>query len=355
MSLASLGRAAFRRASALLATYVLAPLAWPLGFCRSQRQLVFVSPSEHVDLGPKVALFAHFDRSGALRDHVLTYLSALKDAGFSVIYVTNSGRLLPGVHGRLKSCCSAVLVRRNVGYDFGAWREGLERLALPRSNTVMLLLANDSVYGPLVPLHNLFRRIDFATADMWGATESWQTRYHLQSYFLLVGEAVLRSEPWRQFWSRIRPVPSKGWIVRHCEVGLSQQILQTGFRCQALWPYARLVADVDPLRTSNGENDGKDREDRDPVIRARDAHARHVREANVRQRPLNPTTDLWRQLLRAGFPFVKRELLRDNPTCVRDVIDWRDEITCHANDPRTSALVLSIERDLQRTIRNRAP
>jgi hypothetical protein len=37
---------------------------------------------------------------------------------------------------------------------------------------------------------------------------------------------------------------------------------------------------------------------------------------------LNPTSDLWRQLLLSGFPFIKRELLRDNPTMVEDVGGW---------------------------------
>ncbi len=41
---------------------------------------------------------------------------------------------------------------------------------------------------------------------------------------------------------------------------------------------------------------------------------------------LNPTSDLWRQLLLSGFPFIKRELLRDNPTRVEDVADWAEVV-----------------------------
>jgi hypothetical protein len=40
-------------------------------------------------------------------------------------------------------------------------------------------------------------------------------------------------------------------------------------------------------------------------------------------RPLNPTADLWRYLLQSGFPFIKKELLRDNPTRVADISEWR--------------------------------
>jgi hypothetical protein len=65
---------------------------------------------------------------------------------------------------------------------------------------------------------------------------------------------------------------------------------------------------------------------------------------------LNPTADLWRQLLQSGFPFIKRELLRDNPGRVEDVGDWvdvvRDEL---AADPEP------ILMDLRTMLKGGAP
>ena len=45
-----------------------------------------------------------------------------------------------------------------------------------------------------------------------------------------------------------------------------------------------------------------------------------------------------------------RELLRDNPSDVLDIIDWR-EVAAEAMQPDISA----IERDLQRVLKNKAP
>ena len=70
----------------------------------------------------------------------------------------------------------------------------------------------------------------------------------------------------------------------------------------------------------------------------------------ARRTPLNPTSDLWRQLLLAGFPFLKVELLRENPTDVPDVADWRAVL---AELP--DADIGMIERDLQHKMRNRSP
>ncbi len=88
----------------------------------------------------------------------------------------------------------------------------------------------------------------------------------------------------------------------------------------------------------------------DPLVQARRKHVLRLREAIAGRTPLNPTSDLWRQLLLARFPFIKRELLRDNPTGVPDVVEWRDVATTIAE-----LSLVPIERDLQRTLKNRAP
>jgi hypothetical protein len=328
---------------------VLPRLAWAFGFTRSNRQTVSVWPKSGIPLGPRVAVFCHFDRAGDIREHVLHYLRSLNAEGFSVVFVTNSGRLKPEKVDHLQELCAGVLIRRNIGYDFGAWRETLDYLKLPRSNTEFVLLVNDSVYGPLVPLGDALLAIDFAQADMWSLTDSWQSRYHLQSFFLAVSPRVVASAGWHRFWRQVRPVPSKYWVINRYEVGLTQAMLRAGFRCRAVWPYSELVSRVDPALLVEHENsDGEI--SKDPMIDVRKIHARRIRHAAVGRVPLNPTSDLWRQLLMAGFPFVKRELLRDNPTDVMDLVDWREVVQQELKaDPSV------IELDLQRALRNKAP
>ncbi len=331
-----------------LTRYGLIPrLASYAGPLRSPRQLVSAWPEGEIPLGPEVAVFVHFDRAGVVREYVLHYVRALAEAGLSVVFVTNSGRLQPESMAALQRLCAGVLVRRNVGYDFGAWREALERLGLPRADTEMVVTVNDSLYGPLCPLRGVIERIDLTEADLWGLTESWQSRYHLQSYFLAFSRAALESDAWRRFWTGVLPVPSKHWVIRTYEVGLTQALLRGGLRARALWPYEPLVREAEP---PPGAERREPQEGDDPIYEARRRHARRIRDAAVGRIPLNPTSDLWRQLLLAGYPFLKRELLRDNPTRVLDVADWRD-VAHAAFDADTGP----IERDLQRTLRDQAP
>ena len=276
------------RGTSLVITHNVFPeLTAGFRYVRSPHQLIFSWPSGRAALGPRVAVVAHYDGQGLLSASVRHYLSELAVNKFSVVFVSNSGSLSPDALQWLQSLCSAIIVRRNVGYDFGAWREAIEHLGLPIAGTEMLVLANDSVYGPIRPLSETFERIRLDKAPVWGLTESWQHGYHLQSYFLVFGTAVLQSQAWRQFWAQVRPAPSKHWLIRHYEVGLTQAMLQAGFACRAAWPYEM------------GE------------------------PATARSKQLfNPTAHHWRDLLSAGFPFIKRELLHRNPARI-DITGWQ--------------------------------
>ena len=73
----------------------------------------------------------------------------------------------------------------NVGRDFGAWRDAaavaLQRFGTPQE----LLLTNDSVLGPFLPLAPLVDAWRAGGEGFFGLTESLGGGPHLQSYALL--------------------------------------------------------------------------------------------------------------------------------------------------------------------------
>jgi hypothetical protein len=335
-------RQLFRRAPMSFAPY----LAYAWSFLRGRRHIVRVWPEGRIELDESVALFTHFDRRGQLADHVLGYVRALHNSGFSVVFVSNCGHRLRDSLTALQPFCRAIIVRQNVGYDFGAVRETLDLLDLPRLQTERLLIANDSVYGPLVPITDMLSRVDFDEADLWGATESWQSRYHLQSYFLLAGRRAITSPAWQEFWQGVRQVSSKKWVIYRYEIGLTQKLLRAGLRIRPLWPYHELLDHA----VNSSPPDEADMAMNDPLKQMRALANQRLREAAAQRAPLNPTSDLWRQLLLSGFPFLKVELLTKNPTDVPDVADCRRVV---AEIP--GADLAMIERDLRLRMRNRSP
>jgi hypothetical protein len=299
------------------------PAARLVALLRRRRQITSVWPEGEIKLGPKIVLFMHFDSAGKVRPQLLDYMRDLADNGRSVVLVSNAKKLRKDAMAALQEVCAGIIVRRNIGYDFGAWADAVDFLGLPRDDTQEVIFANDSVFGPLTPLGDVLRRLNYAKADIWGLTESWQLRYHLQSYFMAFGPAALRAPVFKKFWRGVRPVPVKAYIVKAYEIGVTQAMVKGGLRCAALWPYETLLGKVDlasfeALIEASETNAGK----LDPFVRNRREQALQLRDAIASRVALNPTSDLWRQLLLAGFPFIKRELLRDNPTRVKDVSDW---------------------------------
>jgi hypothetical protein len=305
--------------------WIVMPVARFAGGFRDRRQIVSVWPEAPVQLAAKIVLFMHYDRNGFVRPQMLNYIRGLAESGRSIVFITNAGKLTAGSLAQLQTICAAVIIRRNIGYDFGAWRDAIERLELPRAGTEEIILANDSVLGPLQPLGGLLQRLTYNEADVLGLTESWQMKYHLQSYFLAFGPAALRSDAFGKFWRQVRPVPAKSFIIKHYEVGITQTMLKGGLRCLALWPYDTLVSQIDKRELEELiAIDLTEAGSVDPVLVTKKLQALRIRDATARRIAMNPTADLWRQLLLAGFPFIKRELLRNNPTEVQDVGDWVD-------------------------------
>lgn len=294
------------------------------GAVRSPAQVVEDWRQPGADLENGVALFAHYDPDGKVNAHTRRFVRELAAAGLSVVFVTNSGRLLEEDKRFLRIYCAAILVRRNIGYDFGAWRDALETLSLPREDTWSILLVNDSTIGPFAEIQELLNTIDYQVADVWGITESWQRGYHLQSFFLSCGPVAIRSRAWHDFWRSVKPVPSKDWIVRQYEVGFTKCLSAAGLSCKALFPTAKLlnVKELAHLVAIAGADRVADPEKTAEPSEAVHA-ARILRAVRVGGMMLNPSADLWRQLLKVGFPFVKRELITLNPTKIADVADWR--------------------------------
>jgi hypothetical protein len=257
--------------------------------------------------GQSLCLYLHWSPTGAVSAMVLDQVEGWRALGFDVVFVSNT-RMPEADWNRVGEATALRLTRDNVGRDFGAWRDALALalpLALARFGTPReLLLANDSVLGPIRPLPPLVAAWRAGGEGLFGMTESPGGGPHLQSYALLArGEAAVGVVS--QHLAAQRDRRGKWRVVREGELGLTARARAAGVRCAALFGYARVLAAVDaPARAALG-----------PRFASADALARF---------PLNPTHHLWRVLVeRLGFPYLKTELIRRNPGRLPGVEDWR--------------------------------
>lgn len=220
-------------------------------------------------------IFAHHDADARVRPYVRAHLDALREVAARRVFVTTAPLEGP------QPDVDRVIVRQNVGFDFGSWREALRREVL--DDVDELVLVNSSVFGPMPGgLRVAFRRMREVPADFWGMTDSHQFDWHLQSYFLVFRRPLLQSEAFAEFWERMLLHATKAQTIRSYELGLTQWLRQAGFRGVPLIGTARFT----------------------PEWRKR---------LWPRAWKMNPTARYAPELLDAGMPYVKVELLRDNP------------------------------------------
>jgi len=265
----------------------------------------------------RLAVFIHFDKDGTVHPHTIEYLRDLMAAGFRTTFVTNAQNLTAEGREAVAPFVRLVIERQNIGLDFGAIKDGLQVTNLSASNASLLLLANDSVYGPFVPHERILAQTNPQDADVWGMTDSWDTKYHLQSYWLLLYPAAFGSSAFGKFWKELRFVNSKRWVIKNCEIGLCQRFIRAGLRLQALYPYGDLaLRKLEKIGLSNT----RPLQERDPGEFQYFSNLR----AQIREgAPLNPSHYFWDLLLEGRMPFLKRDLVAANPVHIPDIARWR--------------------------------
>jgi lipopolysaccharide biosynthesis protein len=224
-------------------------------------------------------LFAHFDKDDKVDDYVLHYLKHIRELNFSIVFVSTARLPRPEVD-RVRPHCFDVILRENIGLDFGSWAAGLAKHDAAIDGR--LLLANDSVYGPIGSLSAAVDRLTSRPADFYGLVESIEIAPHLQSWFLLFERGMIRHPAFSAVLSRSYAAMSKRQIILQGEVNLSRRLADSGLRYNALYRSGR---------------------------------------ASLVERCLlgNPSHYLWQELLfDEGIPFLKVELLRDNPLGLED-------------------------------------
>lgn len=256
-------------------------------------------PLQQPVVGRQVCLFAMYDRDGIVDDYVLYYLSKIQAAGMLCVLVATRPFASKSELKKAAPFCAAIIERENIGLDFGSWRTAL--LIYPELyHCQTLIFANDSVYGPMRDLGEITRKMLAAPCDFWGITESFEVYPHYQSYFLGFKRSALDSQAFIRFQQRIALLADKRKIIDGYEIGLVAALRRGGLWGQALVP----------------------------------GHC----VAGPQQ---NPTLHRWRETLAAGSPFLKVQLLRENPH-QQQLSDWPAVVASYGYDPAL------IERHLRR-------
>ena len=220
---------------------------------------------------------------------MIHYLKALSEH-FDIIFVSTAEKMKVEELNKIAPYAQQSIVKKNVGYDFGAWKTGIEIIKKSTENLELLLLCNDSVFGPLSDLSVVINKMKAARKNVLSISDSFEIKYHLQSYFVLYDNMAFNSSTFIDFWNEFSVYENKQELIVQNEIGFSQLLLESELEIGALVPATELGY-------------------------------------------LNNSHIHWKKsLIQYHSPFIKVELLRDNPFNI-DLSDVEHLLTNKFNYP----------------------
>lgn len=174
-------------------------------------------------------------------------LDAIARSSHNLIVVTNC-ELAPHVKAKVLDKCHKLVERRNIGRDFGAYKDGVSFVMKNFPDVQRIVLMNDSVFFMERALNKLIADLN-APHDFIGLTEVHQFHYHVQSFLLSFGREVIVSRAFWKFWKRYLPIATRRWSIHRGELQLTRKMTKAGFRPHILYQAAHLFPHLERRTT----------------------------------------------------------------------------------------------------------
>jgi lipopolysaccharide biosynthesis protein len=169
-------------------------------------------------------IYSTFDPIGAMQQFALDQVIAYRAAGAFVLVVDTSPQLSAERARGWDEYASAWFQRKNEGYDIMSYSAGLRWIENRMStSSYSIVLTNDSCYGPFISIKCIFSRIEKENNRkniVFGITDSYETDYHLQSYFLYFPDGT--KEILSQFFGSLGKTTNREDAILNGEVALSR-------------------------------------------------------------------------------------------------------------------------------------
>lgn len=184
----------------------------------------------------RLLLYVHFNKYNRVSSHVYYQLIQMRPLFSRVVFITNS-HLSQENQDKLRSqkLMDDFLQRENIGFDFAAWRDGMNHIGFDNLDSYdIVTVMNDTCFGPLwdVKEHYLsYEKQD--EIDFWGLTNNRATKQfkeHIQSYFITFKKAVIQSDAFHNFWENIQNHADIQRVIDDYETQVTTTLLDAGFQ-----------------------------------------------------------------------------------------------------------------------------
>ena len=191
----------------------------------------------------RLAVYCFYDKDGVVDDYVVFFLKALRKTTSKICCVAN-GKLTDSGRKALMEYTDELTERENIGFDAWAYASFVNSRIDEIRQYDELVFCNNSFFGPLYPLQNVFSEMDSRSekSDFWGMTihpkmnyvidKSQKLNYvneHVQSYFIVFTNKVLLSSVFADFFRKLPKINTFLEAVCLYELELTHVLSDAGF------------------------------------------------------------------------------------------------------------------------------
>lgn len=183
----------------------------------------------------KLAIFVFYDKDGIVYDYVPYYLKELKKVADNIDVIVN-GKITDEGKGKLSKYARNIFVRENRGYDAGAYTEYFNDMSDPDEikECEQIILANDTVFGPLTPLEKIFDEMSEKENDFWGIINQSRGAFsYIASFFLVFEKTIIRDGVLQAYFKENEELLKDGDyydILSFFERGMYYYLKQRGYK-----------------------------------------------------------------------------------------------------------------------------
>lgn len=185
----------------------------------------------------RICLFAAYNKNGIIQDYVVYYLKCLSE--YANIYYMADNPTSEDELMKIKPYIKESYCYHHGKYDFGSWQELIKMIGWDKlSEYDELILANDSMFGPLFPFEKYFKKMENDSEwDICGINRNYDYRtkeWFLNSYFLVFKKKAYMSDIFKNHIESVEKKDSPYDVVNAYEIPFMKKFYDKGYKVKCL-------------------------------------------------------------------------------------------------------------------------
>ena len=172
----------------------------------------------------RLCLFAGYDKDNIIQDYVVYLIKKL--SALSDVYYLGNGNFQSDELFKIAPYTKMIYTKQHNLKDFGSWQILISKLGWENiSKYDEVIMCNDSVYGPLCDLDEVFWQMERLNYDFWSITSDYYKSFHLHSYFMVFNQEIIKNPNFQNFWKNDKILQNS----TECEYTLTTLLTAEGF------------------------------------------------------------------------------------------------------------------------------